>query len=64
MRVEADILQTTCSQEDMIFRLGNAGQINTIDLDHIKMKKLESELDFRLNVIDRVKENITSELIA
>lgn len=63
LRVEAEILDQTCQQEDIMVRLESAGQISSIELDSIELNKLKSQLDFRLGVVDSVYETISSELI-
>jgi len=63
LRVEAEILDQTCQQEDIMVRLESAGQISSIELDSIELNKIRSQLDFRLGVIDRVYETISDELI-
>ncbi len=62
LRVEAQILDQTCQQEDMFVRLESVGQISSIELDNVEISKLKSKLEFRLGVIDRVYESISSEL--
>ncbi len=63
LRVEAKILEQTHHQGEMLQRLQSAGKIDSMQLDHIEISKIRSELDFRLGVIDRVYESISSELI-
>jgi hypothetical protein len=63
LRVEAQILDQTCQQEDIMVRLESAGQISSIEIDGIELNKLKSQLDFRLGVADRVYETISNELI-
>jgi len=63
LRVEAEILDQTCQQEDIMVRLESAGQISSIELDSIEINKIRSQLDFRLGVIDSVYETISDELI-
>ncbi len=63
LRVEAKILEQTHQQEEMLQRLQGVGKIDSIQLDHVEISKIRSELDFRLSVIDRVYESISSELI-
>ncbi len=63
LRVEAQILEQTCHQNDLLVRLENAGQISSLEIDNVEISKLRSELEFRLGVIDSVYETISDELI-
>jgi len=63
LHIESEILSQTHQQEEMLSRLQDVGQIDSMQLDQIEIKKLQSELDFRLGVTERVYESISSELI-
>jgi hypothetical protein len=63
LRVESQILEQTCQQEDLFTKLESAGEVSSIELDNIELSKLKSELNFRVSVIDKVYESISSELI-
>ena len=60
---ESKIIDQTFQQEEVYTRLQAAGKADTIQLDYIKADILSSELSFRLNVIDKVYQTISSELI-
>lgn len=63
LRVESEILDQTCQQEDLFVKLESAGEVSSIEIDNIELSKLASELNFRVSVIDKVYESISSELI-
>ncbi len=63
LQAEYKIIDQTFQQEEMYARLQSAGQIDTIQLDYIQISKYKNELSFRLSVIDKVYETISSELI-
>jgi len=63
LHIESEILSQTHEQGKMLSRLQDVGQVDSIQLDQIEIKKLQSELDFRLGVTERVYESISSELI-
>ncbi len=63
LQAESKIIDQTFQQEEMYARLQSAGQIDTIQLDYIEINKLKNELSFKLSVIDKVYETVSSELI-
>jgi outer membrane protein TolC len=63
LRVESEILDQTCQQEELLTKLESAGEVSSIELDNIELNKLRSKLNFRLGVIDQVQATISNELI-
>ncbi len=63
LQAEYKIIDQTFQQEEMYARLQAAGEIDTIQLDYIQINKFKNELSFKLSVIDKVYETISSELI-
>ena len=63
LQTETDLLSHTDMQEDMLIRLERAGQAPSIQLDQIDINKLQSELNFKLSVIEHAKATVSGELI-
>ena len=60
---EGVLLNETSIQKDLLARLQKSGNISIMEVDKIEVSRLQSELDFKLEVIDQVNEDILSQLI-
>ena len=60
---EGVLLNETSIQKDLLSRLQKSGNISIMEVDKIEVSRLQSELDFKLEVIDQVNEDILSQLI-
>jgi outer membrane protein TolC len=60
---EAVLQDERAVQRDILSRLQKAGDASILEVDRSEVARLNSELDFRLDVIDKVKEEILSELL-
>jgi outer membrane protein TolC len=59
---EGVLLNETGIQKELLTRLQEAGNISILEVDKIEISRLQSELDFKLEVIDQVQEDILSQL--
>ncbi len=59
---EGVLLNETGIQKELLTRLQQAGNISILEVDKIEVSRLQSELDFKLEVIDQVQEDILSQL--
>ena len=62
MSEESMILDETSIEKELLTRLQKAGNISIMEVDKIEVSRLNSELDFKLQIIDQVKEEISSQL--
>ena len=63
LQTESKIVADTYEQKEVYNRLRIAGKANALQKDYIQTDLLKSELSFKLNVIEKVFETISSELI-
>ncbi len=63
LQVETNLLSQVDKEEDIFLRLKRAGQTPSIQIDYIDINKLQSELDFKLSVIEHSKATVSGELI-
>jgi len=63
LKIETDIYDQTCEQEEILSKLHGVGLVDGLQIDYVKISKIQSELDFRLSVIDKVYQTISGELI-
>jgi len=57
------LLSETAIQKDLLERLQKSGNISIMEVDKIEVARLQSELDFKIEVINQVNEDILSQLI-
>ena len=60
---ESVLLNETGIQKELLTRLQKAGNISIMEVDKIEVQRLQSELDFKLQVVDQVYEDILSQLV-
>ncbi len=60
---EGALLNETITQAELLIRLQQSGNISILEVDKIEVLRLQSELDFKLEVINQVNEDILSQLI-
>ncbi len=63
LKVESELYEQTCQQGEIMAKLKGAGLVDDLQLDYIEINKIQSELEFRMGVIDKVYQTISSELI-
>jgi hypothetical protein len=60
---EGVLLNETMREAELLTRLQQSGHISIMEVDKTEVSRLESELDFKLEVINQVNEDILSQLI-
>ncbi len=63
LKIETEIYDQTCRQEEILSRLHQVGMVDSLQMDYVQIGKIQSELDFRLSVIDKVYQAVSGELI-
>ena len=63
LKIETEIYDQTCRQEEILSRLHQVGMVDSLQMDYVQIGKIQSELDFRLSVIDKVYQTVSGELI-
>ena len=63
LKVESEVYAQTCEQAEIMSRLQQVGLADALQLDYIEMNKLQSQLDFKLGVLEKVYQTVAGELI-
>jgi len=64
LREEGRLIGEYGEQKEMLTRLEAVGKVSSMRIFEVEMERIKIELDFRLKVIDKVYEEIMSELVS